>query len=95
MYAIIGQIVVIGYPIGLFLKKRILSDQKIAGLVSFVYGFTLEFLLYSTFLNICYSWEEMPIPVGCQQFLPAIFASLLIGVLGIAIMVYHVNRQNE
>lgn len=83
----------IGYPIGVFLKKRILSDQKIAGLVAFVYGFALEFLLYSILLNACYSWEELPIPVGCEQFLPALFASLPVGLIGIIIMIYIVNRQ--
>ena len=87
--------ILIGLPAGLLLKRRERLDyQIIAILISMVFGTAVVMIEYVRLIQWCYSLEQMPLPaVSCQNFLPGIQLSALIGLALAALMAYFVVKR--
>lgn len=93
---ILTAILAIGYPIGLLLKRRILDNLKLTILAALVGGVAMSLLLYNQLFLWCYNLEHMgPLSVSCASFLPLIYATIPIGILGTLVMVYYVARKRD
>ena len=97
-YAILSlsTMILIGVPTGLLVKRRKILDYKILGiLISLVIGTAVVMIEYIHLIEWCYSLEQMPfgLAVGCENFLPGIQLSTLIGLILAILMAYFVNRR--
>jgi hypothetical protein len=92
----LSTMILVGIPTGLLVKRRENLDyQVIAILVSLIVGLAIVMIEYIRLVNWCYSLERMPfgLAVGCENFLPCIQFSALIGLVLAIIMAYFVNRR--
>lgn len=97
-YAILAlsTMILVGLPIGLLLKRREgLDYQIIVILISMVVGTAVVMIEYARLIQWCYSLEQMPLglAVGCQNFLPGIQLSALIGLALAVLMAYFVVKR--
>ena len=98
IFLIPGTMILVGLPLGMFVKRRgNLNHQLIIILVSLIVGSSTVMIEYIRLVNWCYSLERMPIglAVGCENFLPFIQSSALIGLVLAIMMAYFVNRRNS
>ena len=97
-FLILGTMILVGLPLGMLVKRRgNLDYQVIVILVSLIVGSTIVMIEYIRLVNWCYSLERMPVglAVGCENFLPFIQSSALIGLVLAIMMAYFVNRRNS
>ncbi|MBN2229867.1 MAG: hypothetical protein JW779_09770 [Candidatus Thorarchaeota archaeon] len=97
-YAIlaIGIMILIGLPTGLLVKRRKVLNYQILGiLISLVIGVAVVLIEYVHLIDWCYSLEQMPfgLAVACENFLPEIQCSALIGIVLAILLAYYVNRR--
>jgi hypothetical protein len=96
-YAILAlsTMILVGLPTGLLLRRRESLDyQTLVILISMVVGTAVVMIQYVRLIQWCYSLERMPLPaVSCQNFLPGIQLSALIGLALAALMVYFVVKR--
>ena len=85
----------IGYPIGLLLKRRFFEDERFSILIGAVYGVAMHLLIVYALFRWCDGLGDMPIPVNCTQFLPYIYFSITIGIIGSLSTIYYVTRGKE
>ena len=98
IFLIPGTMILVGLPLGMFVKRRgNLNHQLIIILVSLIVGSSTVMIEYIRLVNWYYSLERMPIglAVGCENFLPFIQSSALIGLVLAIMMAYFVNRRNS
>ena len=98
IFLILGTMILVGLPLGMFVKRRgNLNHQLIIILVSLIVGSSTVMIEYIRLVNWYYSLERMPIglAVGCENFLPFIQSSALIGLVLAIMMAYFVNRRNS
>jgi len=97
-YAILAlsTMILVGLPTGLLLKRRESLDYQILIiLISMVAGIAVVMIEYVRLIQWCYSLEQIPpgFGVSCQNFLPEIQLSALIGLALAVLMAYFVVRR--
>jgi len=97
-YAILAVsiIILIGLPAGLLVKRRKKFDYQILIiLISLVFGTAVVIIEYVHLIEWCYGLERMPfgLAVGCNNFLPGIHFSILVGCAFSILLAYFVNQR--
>ena len=89
--------ILVGLPTGLLLKRRKSLDYRILViLISMVVGTAVVMIQYVRLIQWCYGLEQKPLPaVSCQNFLPGIQLSALIGLTLAVLMVYFVVKRQS
>ena len=91
----LSTMILVGLPTGLLLKRREnLNYRTLVILISIVVGTAVVMIQYVRLIQWCYSLEQMPLPaVSCQNFLPGIQLSALVGLALAILMVYFVVKR--
>lgn len=97
-YAILAlsTMILVGLPTGLLLKRRENLDYRtLVILISIVVGTAVVMIQYVRLIQWCYSIENIPpgFGVSCQNFLPGIQLSALIGLALAVLMAYFVVKR--
>jgi hypothetical protein len=93
---ILVMIIGIGFPTGALLKRRILDNLALLLLAAIVSCVALDLILYYQLLTWCYNLEHMgPISVSCSNFLPQIFATIPIGILGTLVVICFITKKRD